>query len=618
MKGALPSQEQWIEPSRDIRVNVKGFAGILLALLIGGGALYYSQQPDVSSDAAPALTTTAEAEVQAEADAKRAAAALKAHEMQMAAANAALEAKRVAEERATALREKAEAEAQAAAAAKAAEAAQRLVEAQAAEAAEQQAAAARQRAEALALQRAAEAAAEAEAKRLIAEAKLPNAEASSPNPPKSGEPQRVSELPGAMQKDAEAAADAAGDAASAAGQAVIDAGRDAGEAAGKAAEVVGDAAIDAGKAVGEAADDAAKGIKKLLNAAPAKPDEDESADAGKSGAATDGASSDETLLAALPKTGGLAGVGQTSPANPLTTDSAASIASPSFDVAEVDRDGGLSIAGRTRPGDRVRLLAGDGTLLGEATAGPDGAFVLLPDGALPEGESVIRLESVDPNGDIQAGAETIIVARENNQSPLVVLQDDDASTPSRVLQQPAPTKQATRGVVAADTVVTSRTPEAAPNTLPKTLDTALSVLAIDYDEAGRLSLRGAAVAGATIMVSVNGAEVAIGAADADGNWTAASAPGALDKGNVDRIEVTAMTPGDEARRISLPFAPAELMTAFPAGRLVIVQPGNSLWRIARRAYGEGIRYTVIYAANQHKINDPDMIFPGQVFHTPKP
>ena len=48
-----------------------------------------------------------------------------------------------------------------------------------------------------------------------------------------------------------------------------------------------------------------------------------------------------------------------------------------------------------------------------------------------------------------------------------------------------------------------------------------------------------------------------------------------------------------------------------------MQPGNSLWRIARRNYGEGIRYTVIYQANREQIRDPDLIYPGQVFEVPE-
>ena len=49
---------------------------------------------------------------------------------------------------------------------------------------------------------------------------------------------------------------------------------------------------------------------------------------------------------------------------------------------------------------------------------------------------------------------------------------------------------------------------------------------------------------------------------------------------------------------------------------MIVQPGNSLWRIARRVYGSGFQYTVIYAANAGQIRDPDLIFPGQIFVLP--
>ena len=48
----------------------------------------------------------------------------------------------------------------------------------------------------------------------------------------------------------------------------------------------------------------------------------------------------------------------------------------------------------------------------------------------------------------------------------------------------------------------------------------------------------------------------------------------------------------------------------------MVQPGNSLWRIARRVYGEGVRHTLIFDANQDQIRDPDLIYPGQIFVVP--
>ena len=53
------------------------------------------------------------------------------------------------------------------------------------------------------------------------------------------------------------------------------------------------------------------------------------------------------------------------------------------------------------------------------------------------------------------------------------------------------------------------------------------------------------------------------------------------------------------------------------GSFLVVQPGNSLWRLARRTYGSGFSYTVIFDANKDQIGDPDLIFPGQVFALPK-
>jgi len=49
---------------------------------------------------------------------------------------------------------------------------------------------------------------------------------------------------------------------------------------------------------------------------------------------------------------------------------------------------------------------------------------------------------------------------------------------------------------------------------------------------------------------------------------------------------------------------------------VIIRRGDSLWRISRRVYGHGTRYSTIYLANQEQISDPDRIWPGQVFHVP--
>ena len=58
--------------------------------------------------------------------------------------------------------------------------------------------------------------------------------------------------------------------------------------------------------------------------------------------------------------------------------------------------------------------------------------------------------------------------------------------------------------------------------------------------------------------------------------------------------------------------------ATPGSRAVIVtvQPGFSLWRIARETYGEGVLYVKVFEANRDQIRDPDLIYPGQIFTVP--
>lgn len=57
----------------------------------------------------------------------------------------------------------------------------------------------------------------------------------------------------------------------------------------------------------------------------------------------------------------------------------------------------------------------------------------------------------------------------------------------------------------------------------------------------------------------------------------------------------------------------------PVGTEYTVVSGDSLWKIAERAYGDGSQWTTIYEANQDIIGDnPNIIHPGQEFVIPEP
>lgn len=48
-----------------------------------------------------------------------------------------------------------------------------------------------------------------------------------------------------------------------------------------------------------------------------------------------------------------------------------------------------------------------------------------------------------------------------------------------------------------------------------------------------------------------------------------------------------------------------------------VRPGDNLWEIARRAYGNPWRWHHVFHANRSHIRNPRLIYPGQVLHLPR-
>ncbi|NEN75063.1 peptidoglycan-binding protein LysM [Pelistega sp. NLN82] len=49
----------------------------------------------------------------------------------------------------------------------------------------------------------------------------------------------------------------------------------------------------------------------------------------------------------------------------------------------------------------------------------------------------------------------------------------------------------------------------------------------------------------------------------------------------------------------------------------IIQKGDTLWKIAEKAYGNGAKYKAIVEANKEVIKDENKIFPGQKIRIPK-
>ncbi|MCO6419989.1 LysM peptidoglycan-binding domain-containing protein, partial [Siccirubricoccus sp. KC 17139] len=139
---------------------------------------------------------------------------------------------------------------------------------------------------------------------------------------------------------------------------------------------------------------------------------------------------------------------------------------------------------------------------------------------------------------------------------------------------------------------------------------------VDYDEAGAMRFAGSAAPGARVRVYVGTEHAGDAVADAAGRWQLAPEHQPAIGRHTLRVDQLADA-GSVAARIEVPFQRDRIEEGAVVDGRTVVQPGSNLWRIARRAYGRGVRYTVIYQANRDQIRDPRLIYPGQVFQVPE-
>ena len=170
---------------------------------------------------------------------------------------------------------------------------------------------------------------------------------------------------------------------------------------------------------------------------------------------------------------------------------------------------------------------------------------------------------------------------------------------------------------------------AAPGPGHRSLPDNVVLDAIGYSAAGEVLVAGRSSAGAggtggTVRLYLDNRLRATVPVDSDGAW--AGALPEVDTGIYSlRVDELA-SDGAVVSRFETPFRREDAATLSAASAaaggsgagtgMVTVQPGATLWGISRAAYGQGILYVELFAANRDRIRDPDLIYPGQVFRLP--
>ena len=119
-----------------------------------------------------------------------------------------------------------------------------------------------------------------------------------------------------------------------------------------------------------------------------------------------------------------------------------------------------------------------------------------------------------------------------------------------------------------------------------------------------------------VTVSVNGTFFGEALVLADGSWQVS---GEVDQNRnfYDFEFVLVDNAGQVAARYILPVQAHDLEKGMDGSQLVIVNKGDALWRIAYRSYGKGLRYVDIVRKNTGDIDNPDLIYPNQIFALPE-
>jgi LysM repeat protein len=308
----------------------------------------------------------------------------------------------------------------------------------------------------------------------------------------------------------------------------------------------------------------------------------------------------------------------------------------------------------------------DGAEVARATADGRGKFVAMFTAASSDAPRVVTLE-MDTGGGVVASTESIIIApvaaprvaavATPETTPETVPANVPANVPETVTQAVTPETAATAAAetvqpvtappadqgaapVAATTEPVAEAPVVlladstglrvlqSPGAQPDRADIALDT--ITYDAAGEVTLGGRGKKSALVQVYLDNKPIRTTQITEGGDWSAelSDVASGVYTLRVDQMDEA----GKVTSRIETPFkreaaqvlADAAALSSPDTGKMpetrisvVTVQPGNTLWALARDTYGEGPLYVRVFEANRDRIRDPDLIYPGQVFTLPE-
>ena len=309
-------------------------------------------------------------------------------------------------------------------------------------------------------------------------------------------------------------------------------------------------------------------------------------------------------------------------------------AAPSIATAGIDHKFNASFTGTATPGDAVSLVW-DEKPISWTTVGPEGTWTLEFKAPVSESEHELYVTAQGKDGSVVVGPQRAFIgsAAARGGMPRITLRAADQSV--KTLQDGATSAAPTTGII---------------------------VEKITGEDEGRTKLTGRADPGATVQAEINGKAAGEALVGVDGDWTllAGNPSGKAAKSvrlklvgkdgvELDDTDVPYKVPAPETKVAGMDLKTSKdypaVLTSKPLGgdahvgtkssdvtalfeapknvvqekakrRVIRVRRGDSLWRIAKRHLGSGKKWDKFYRLNKRKIDNPDLIYPGQTLILP--
>ncbi len=271
--------------------------------------------------------------------------------------------------------------------------------------------------------------------------------------------------------------------------------------------------------------------------------------------------------------------------------------SVSVDIFRVDEFGNIISAGKVSKEAKIEILADNKKVIGADKTEADGSFVIFG-----KVQSTGLVQTVKIRGLIEDKGEEKIVDSADLFFVLPQVEKNNEKEVKKIEKKPLIVRDDGNDLKILAPIQVSSVDSI-------TLDT------ISYTQDSNTELAGRARLDNTIRIYLNNKLEGEVKVNESGAWktTLSDIQAGVYTLRLDELNDNGTVEG----RLELPFKKEDeaLIQAMGEGSIT-VQPGNSLWRIARKYYGKGIQYVEIFERNSHLIKDPDLIYPGQVFSLP--